>query len=211
MHERPSHRAALLNRRAFLTRAASSLVVLAVGIPVSCGDGVTQRVLVADPALCGACFRCAITCAELLGEPLTPNLSLPKPERVYQAHVFVDAGWYAETCHMCPEQTKDGALVSPACVAVCSSGAAQIARPGDPRYGDVPVRFVDADRCVGCGMCAKACPYAHPLVLEGLARKCDLCVGRYDTPACVAECPASALRLLDFYAASAPRPFPWED
>jgi len=54
------------------------------------------------------------------------------------------------------------------------------------------VLLVDPDKCVGCRMCALACPFGNIEVLDrGHAEKCDLCGG---DPMCVQFCPRGALR-----------------
>ena len=61
---------------------------------------------------------------------------------------------------------------------------------------------VDKTRCIGCGMCAKACPYGVPQ-LDTKARKmrkCDGCVARTSrggTPVCVESCPERAIEFGD--------------
>lgn len=110
---------------------------------------------------------------------------------------------------MCPDIYEGETLREPTCVAVCPAGAAQIAPLGHPIYGDSRVRFIDSDRCIGCGKCARHCPHQHPLLTDDGARKCDLCLGRYEVPPCVEACPASALLYLDYYTDQPPRPFPW--
>jgi len=81
--------------------------------------------------------------------------------------------------------------VEPACMAACPAGA--IARGADGRV------LVDAALCVGCRMCAKACPFGVPQFGEdGIMRKCDLCIEHPTAggePPCVATCPWNALRM----------------
>lgn len=66
-------------------------------------------------------------------------------------------------------------------------------RPGALRRDETSgvVRF-DAEKCVGCGLCVKACAYGSISCdrAEKRISKCDHCGG---TPQCVAYCPAKAL------------------
>ena len=201
-----------LSRRFFLRGTAGS-ALLVVGSRVLGGcveSGWARGVLVADPALCGACGRCAITCAALRdGAPGVARARVG-PDRQYQAHQFEDAAWGAATCHMCPEVDADGELTEPACVAHCPAGAARIAEPGHEQYGDTRVRYVDEESCIGCGTCVASCPHDHPFLADGVSHKCDLCLGRFDSPPCADACPSSALRYLVFWSERAPRPLPWE-
>jgi Fe-S-cluster-containing dehydrogenase component len=52
--------------------------------------------------------------------------------------------------------------------------------------------------CSGCQLCLVACPFGVPQYgADGIMQKCDLCVdliARGKEPACVANCPAEALR-----------------
>jgi anaerobic dimethyl sulfoxide reductase subunit B (iron-sulfur subunit) len=57
---------------------------------------------------------------------------------------------------------------------------------------------VDADKCIGCGHCAMACPYGVPTVdrKAGHSVKCDGCIDRVKAgkkPICVEACPLRAL------------------
>ncbi|MEO8876232.1 MAG: 4Fe-4S dicluster domain-containing protein [Polyangiaceae bacterium] len=84
---------------------------------------------------------------------------------------------------------------NPACMIDCPTGA--IGR--DPR-GDV---FIREEICIGCGNCAKGCPWdniqmaprsASKEALSAIvAVKCDVCSGRDEGPACVAACPVQAI------------------
>lgn len=65
--------------------------------------------------------------------------------------------------------------------------------------------IVDQEKCVGCGLCTKACPFGAVKVLpkykkkdnklKKAAYKCDLCNG--EEPACVKACPKDALKLVN--------------
>ena len=202
-----------ITRRGFIQAGAGGLLLVVAGgwLSTGCaGQAPTWRMILSDPALCGACRRCAITCSSLRAGGPCATRGLNDPDRIYQAVSFETARWYAATCHMCPEVRRGDELAAPKCVAACVPGAAQIAPLGHPLYGDSGVRFIDASKCVGCGACVRACPYSHPLMFEGKAAKCDLCIGRSEIPPCVEGCPASALRYLDYWTETAPRPFPWD-
>ena len=82
------------------------------------------------------------------------------------------------------------------CVTVCPTGASY------KRAADGIV-LVNEDACIGCGLCAWACPYgAREMDAEaGVMKKCTLCVDRiYNdnipeidrVPSCVRTCPANA-------------------
>jgi Fe-S-cluster-containing dehydrogenase component len=81
------------------------------------------------------------------------------------------------------------------CVTVCPTGASYKREDG--------IVLVDQETCMGCGLCAWACPYgARELDQDcGTMKKCTLCVDRiYDQalpeaerqPACVLACPTHA-------------------
>ncbi len=65
-------------------------------------------------------------------------------------------------------------------------------------------------RCVGCGSCARACPFGvlpNEVTRRQIA-KCDLCADRIVSgngavPRCVAACPAGALQFADEHEADA--------
>jgi len=98
---------------------------------------------------------------------------------------------------------------SAACVAACPAGAMVCDAKGVIRR--------HLFRCIGCGSCAKACPFGVlPNALAGAPAgyrstdritgyqiaKCDLCEDRLEqhpsaVPRCVAACPAGALLFAD--------------
>ena len=84
----------------------------------------------------------------------------------------------------------------PACVTVCPTGASY-------KRAEDGIVLVDADLCIGCGLCAWACPYGARELdpVEHVMKKCTLCVDRiYNEnlpeaerqPACVMACPTGA-------------------
>ena len=85
---------------------------------------------------------------------------------------------------------------TPDCVTVCPTGASY-------KRTEDGIVLVDEDMCIGCGLCAWACPYGARELdrVMGVMKKCTLCIDRiYNenleevarVPACVATCPASA-------------------
>ena len=83
----------------------------------------------------------------------------------------------------------------PACVKVCPTKA-HFKRKEDGLV------LIDRDKCIGCGMCAKACPYGAPQ-LDTVAKKmtkCDACQDRLAkglNPVCVDSCPQRAIEFGD--------------
>lgn len=89
-----------------------------------------------------------------------------------------------------------------ACVTVCPTGASY-------KRKEDGIVLVDQDKCMGCNLCAWACPYgARELDAEqGTMKKCTLCIDRiYDQslpeaerkPACVITCPTGSRKFGDF-------------
>jgi anaerobic dimethyl sulfoxide reductase subunit B (iron-sulfur subunit) len=75
---------------------------------------------------------------------------------------------------------------APACLSSCPTGAI-IKREQDG------IVYIDAQQCIGCGTCVKACPYGAPRLNseKGIAGKCDFCKGLLaegGNPACVDAC-----------------------
>ena len=88
------------------------------------------------------------------------------------------------------------------CVTVCPTGASY-------KRAEDGIVLVNEDACIGCGLCAWACPYgAREMDADqGVMKKCTLCVDRIynDTlpeedrePACVRTCPTNARHFGDF-------------
>ncbi|NCT68825.1 MAG: 4Fe-4S dicluster domain-containing protein [Rhodanobacteraceae bacterium] len=97
---------------------------------------------------------------------------------------------------------------TPACVTVCPTGASY-------KRAEDGIVLVDADKCIGCQLCAWACPYGARefSVQKGTMQKCTLCVDRiYNEtldeadrqPACVLACPTRARHFGDLGDADSP-------
>ncbi len=80
--------------------------------------------------------------------------------------------------------------IHPKCAGVCPTKAYTVREDG--------IVILDSTKCVGCGYCAWACPYAAPQydAESGYMSKCNFCFDDLDQglpPACVAACPLRVL------------------
>lgn len=61
--------------------------------------------------------------------------------------------------------------------------------------------YINEEACIGCGLCRKACVMDPPRInlvkskdrAQRKAKKCDLCRGREEGPACIQWCPVRCL------------------
>ena len=158
--------------------------------------------LVIDLDICVGCHACAVNCKEWNTGGYGTALSDQNP---YGAD---PSGTWLNRIHTYEVQPQDASAQivhfprsclhceDAPCVTVCPTGASY-------KRAEDGIVLVNEDHCMGCGLCAWACPYgARELdAAAGVMKKCTLCVDRiYNenipeedrVPACVRTCPAGA-------------------
>ena len=176
--------------------------------------------LVIDLDVCVGCHACVISCKEWntggYGAALSdqdPYGASPSGAFLNRVHTFeVAPEKHAPPSGPAAEYRADARIVhypksclhcqDAPCVTVCPTGASF-------KRADDGIVLVNEDHCMGCGLCAWACPYgAREMDLDaGVMKKCTLCVDRiYNenieaqdrVPSCVRTCPANARHFGDF-------------
>jgi sulfite dehydrogenase (quinone) subunit SoeB len=158
--------------------------------------------LVIDLDTCVGCHACVTACKGWNTETLASPLSDTDPygadpsgaflNRVHSFEVTPPDGpaqivHFPKSCLHCDDAP---------CVTVCPTGASY-------KRAEDGIVLVNEAACIGCGLCAWACPYGAREMdpTEQVMKKCTLCVDRItsDTlpeadriPACVRTCPAGA-------------------
>ena len=165
----------------------------------ACGD--VKLGLVIDLDTCVGCHACVINCKEWntggYGAPLSDIDAYGEAEgsflnRIHTFEVTPEDGpaqvvHFPKSCLHCEDAP---------CVTVCPTGASY-------KRAEDGIVLVNEDSCIGCGLCAWACPYGAREMDQaaGVMKKCTLCVDRiYNenipeedrVPACVRTCPAGA-------------------
>ncbi|MCL1075778.1 DMSO/selenate family reductase complex B subunit [Shewanella dokdonensis] len=143
-----------------------------------------------DATRCTGCKTCQVSCKDRKDLPVGINW-----RRVYEyaggqwnqngdGTVSQDVFAYYTSigCNHCSE---------PACTKACPTGAMHKRREDG-------LVLIDAEICIGCGSCARACPYDAPQIDndKGIMTKCDGCYERLAEgllPTCVESCPQRAL------------------
>ena len=164
-------------------------------------EPVVKLGLVIDLDVCVGCQACVVNCKEWntggYGAPLgdvDPWGENPSGAWLNRVHTYeaVDEGMphtvhFPKSCLHCDDAP---------CVTVCPTGASF-------KRAEDGIVLVNEDWCIGCGLCAWACPYGARELdpVEGVMKKCTLCVDRiYNdnlpeedrVPACVKCCPTNA-------------------
>lgn len=133
-----------------------------------------------DASLCSACGACAVACMDQNDvdtgagqQPYRKVYQYESPERELMS--------FSLSCMHCADAP---------CITVCPVGVLY----KDEESG---LTLYENGRCIGCRLCAKACPYDAPSFgADGRMVKCDGCYERIKVglaPACVHTCPTGAL------------------
>lgn len=139
-----------------------------------------------DDSKCLSCHSCELACAVAHSAAKTLFGALAEGALLARVHVEKSGrGAFPLQCRHCQE---------PQCVSVCVTKALF----KDPETS--AVRH-DESRCLGCFMCAIACPFGaiEETTVKGRSAvsKCDLCADANGNPACAKACPTKALSFLD--------------
>ena len=166
------------------------------------GDTPRKMGLVIDLDTCVGCHACVISCkgwnTENYGASLSDQDAYGEDpsgtflNRVHSYEVQPETGaaqliHFPKSCLHCEDAP---------CVTVCPTGASY-------KRADDGIVLVNESDCIGCGLCAWACPYGAREMDQsaGVMKKCTLCVDRiYNDnlpeedrqPACVRTCPTNA-------------------
>ena len=193
-----------ITRRQVLAMAGCGVAGLIVG-GVLASWGVTERsiasgridirttptkMIVTDRARCSGCQRCEMMCTLKNDGRVCQHIARVRVRDNYFWGYGVDSGGGAlglgeDACRFTVEHCKQCA--DPACANYCPVHAIS----SDPQTG---ARVVDPNVCIGCGMCAQACPWNMPRIdtETGVSTKCISC-GR-----CAEQCPNGAIKFIDW-------------
>lgn len=138
-----------------------------------------------DKKACLTCRECEVACSLYHEGECNPERSRIRIDFDDFVPGFPDA----RVCKQCDW---------PACYYACADLWDDPPLSIDEKTG---VGYIDPDRCLGCGVCAQACPLTPERQVMFYKRengkriyfKCDLCKDRPGGPICVEVCPSNAL------------------
>lgn len=134
-----------------------------------------------DKTKCTGCKACVITCKDKCDINAGMNLRKVDIEE-YGAFPNIKICYSSKSCHNCEDAP---------CIKNCPTGAMN-------RDNEFSIVRVDIQKCIGCGICVKACPFGAPSIdsKSQKSMKCDFCIDLLkegQKPACVSVCNARAL------------------
>lgn len=133
---------------------------------------------------CIGCNACTISCKSFYG--LEPSINRRFVRAVEETLVGEAKRCYISTaCNHCDE---------PACAKACPTGAYTKLENGIVKH--------NPDRCIGCKMCATACPYSVPQfdTVKKKMDKCSMCSDLLEVgeeSICMQSCPMEAIAIVD--------------
>ncbi len=140
---------------------------------------VSERI-VHDPQVCTGCGLCDLMCS--LYHEGAQGQALSRGELVGDRLI---AEFVFNVCRQCS---------SPECYDDCPNKDKALCI--DETTG---TKYINADKCDGCGECIEACPFDPPRIKlhpeKNVAFMCDLCRDRAEEPICVEYCSFNALTL----------------
>jgi len=136
-----------------------------------------------NPDECASCSRCLMACAAYKQKAVAMQLSSIRWEDNDEFHGFrFRRPLFCQQC------------ASPECYNACGP-LKDIAFKIDEKTG---ARYIDQEKCIGCGLCVAACPFEVARINideeNKKAVKCDLCKDRAGGPVCVEVCTRQALK-----------------
>lgn len=155
-----------------------------------------SKVFTIDVSKCNGCYNCQLACKEehagnefmpyTRAQPNIGHFWLKLEENVCGSIPKVKIYYIPRMCNHCEK---------PSCIVACQSNA--IFRRDD---GFI---LIDPDKCTGCGLCKKECPY-DAIYFNKKLKICQKCTGcahlldnGYKLPRCVEACPTDALQIGD--------------
>jgi len=141
-----------------------------------------------NESLCLTCRECEVSCSLYHEGECNPSLSRIRI-------LFDDFVPGLPSIAMCKQCDW------PACYYACASRRDEPAMLIDETTG---ARYVDSEKCRGCGACMRACPLTPERSVMSFKKvghrriyfKCDLCYNRVEGPVCVEICPGKALKFV---------------
>ena len=149
-----------------------------------------QKAFYFDGTRCTGCKTCELACKDK--KDLSAEIAYRKVYDYEGGDCSKAAnGTLTSTCFAYHLSMACNHCTSPACVANCPQKAVH-------KDADTGLVLPNDEKCIGCGTCAKSCPYNVPMVNPDTKKmvKCDGCYDRVTKdkqPICVEACPVRAL------------------
>ena len=140
------------------------------------------KAMLIDTDLCLDCNACSVECKNINQVPVGKDIAWTRIDELESGQFpNVNAYFVKQACNHCTEAN---------CLNNCPVGA--ISRPDGTHV------VIDQGECIGCGTCARVCPFGIPHFGEpaGKAQKCRFCYGTKasDEPTtCASVCPFGAI------------------